>query len=150
MLFRDAYNTTLTLTNEWLIDTLDKLPTGTQPQISVEELVAAEDVVRADETVRKLAAEVGKQHHSPNLFSCVHSGVGVEADQIRCDGWAIGYDDRFPESLRVQQALVFARLGKDENHYAHPLVKSFGLSAYQFINVASETRTLFQSSTPIH
>jgi primary-amine oxidase len=66
--YSDAYNTTLTFSpalaakasSQWTVDSLKKLPTGTQPQISVEELVAAEMSVRADETVRKLCAEVGE------------------------------------------------------------------------------------------
>lgn len=46
---------------------------------------------------------------------------GVAPDQIFADGWSLGYDDRFPEKLRLQQCLMFARFGKDENIYAHPL-----------------------------
>ncbi|KAI0288584.1 peroxisomal copper amine oxidase [Russula brevipes] len=37
------------------------------------------------------------------------------------DGWSIGYDDRFPLSLRLQQALLFARFSQHDNLYAHPL-----------------------------
>lgn len=48
--------------------------------------------------------------------------LGVQPEQIFADGWAIGYDERFPKSLRVQQGLVFARLSKHENLYAHPMV----------------------------
>jgi primary-amine oxidase len=38
---------------------MTKLPVGVQPQITVEELLLAEETIRADERVRKLAAEVG-------------------------------------------------------------------------------------------
>jgi len=48
--------------------------------------------------------------------------LGVEPDQIFCDGWSIGYDDRFPQKRRVQQALIFARYSEHDNLYAHPLV----------------------------
>lgn len=41
------------------MDTLDKLPEGTQPQISPGELIECEEVIRADPGVRKLAADVG-------------------------------------------------------------------------------------------
>jgi primary-amine oxidase len=34
----------------------------------------------------------------------------------------MGYDDRFPQSRRVQQGLMYARFGPHENLYAHPLV----------------------------
>jgi primary-amine oxidase len=46
---------------------------------------------------------------------------GVAPDQIFADGWSLGYDDRFPEKLRLQQCLMYARFGEDENIYAHPL-----------------------------
>ncbi|RDB19304.1 Copper amine oxidase 1 [Hypsizygus marmoreus] len=100
-----AYNVILSLIDgEWTVDTIEKLPEIQQPQISVEELVEAEGVIKADERVRKLAAD-----------------VGVTPDQIVCDGWSIGYDERFPQSRRVQQALVFARFSKHDNLYAHPM-----------------------------
>ncbi|KAL1761840.1 copper amine oxidase [Schizophyllum commune] len=100
-----AYNVVLSLgEGQWSVDALDRLPEGTQPQISVQELVAAEKTVKADTRVQQLAKE-----------------VGIEPDQIVCDGWSIGYDPRFPQQERVQQALVFARFGEHENLYAHPM-----------------------------
>ncbi|EJD00280.1 peroxisomal copper amine oxidase [Fomitiporia mediterranea MF3/22] len=101
----DAYNVTLGLKDgKWIVDTLTKLPKGTQPQISVEELAMAEDVVKKDARVIALVKE-----------------LGLETENIACDGWSIGYDERFPTNMRVQQALVFARFGTHENLYAHPL-----------------------------
>lgn len=47
--------------------------------------------------------------------------VGIEPHQIFCDGWSIGFDDRFPQSRRIQQALVFARFSEHDNLYAHPM-----------------------------
>ncbi|KAK7464255.1 peroxisomal copper amine oxidase [Stygiomarasmius scandens] len=88
----------------WTVDTLKPLPSGVQPQISVEELIAAERIVKADPTVRRLAAEVGVKPH-----------------EIYCDGWSIGFDDRFPQARRVQQGLVFARFSEHDNLYAHPM-----------------------------
>ncbi|KAI0338746.1 hypothetical protein BDW22DRAFT_1362449 [Trametopsis cervina] len=100
-----SYNTVLALKNgEWNVETVDKLPEGSQPQISVEELLLCEDIIRADERVVQLAKE-----------------VGIEKDQLFADGWAIGYDERFPQKQRIQQALLFARLGRHENLYAHPM-----------------------------
>ncbi|CAE7052540.1 unnamed protein product [Rhizoctonia solani] len=89
---------------EWVVDGTEQLPEGTMPQLSVQELIEAEEIVRADERVRKLCAD-----------------VGVAPDQIYADGWSLGYDDRFSEKLRLQQCLLYARFGKDENIYAHPL-----------------------------
>ena len=45
--------------SQWGIDTIEKLPEGTQPHISVEELIQAEVAVRADKRIRALAKEVG-------------------------------------------------------------------------------------------
>ena len=39
---------------------MEKLPEGVQPQISVEELLLCEEIIRKDERVIKLAAEVGE------------------------------------------------------------------------------------------
>jgi primary-amine oxidase len=65
---RDAYNATLTFEDgKWDLKTLKKLPEGTQPQISVEELVAAEGVIRRDERVQRLAAEVGEYSSRASL-----------------------------------------------------------------------------------
>lgn len=50
--------------------------------------------------------------------------IGVEPHQIAADGWAIGYDDRFPLTARIQQGLCFARYSEHENLYAHPLVSA--------------------------
>lgn len=56
-----SYNTVLALKGaEWEVQTIDKLPDGVQPQISVEELLLCEDIIRADERVIKLAKEVGE------------------------------------------------------------------------------------------
>ncbi|KAK0461555.1 copper amine oxidase [Armillaria novae-zelandiae] len=101
----DAYNVILALDGgKWNVGSLDKLPEGTQPQISVQELVACETIVKSDARVQQLAKE-----------------VGVLPEQIVCDGWSIGYDDHFPQKRRIQQALIFARLSEHEHLYAHPL-----------------------------
>ncbi|EIW52569.1 peroxisomal copper amine oxidase [Trametes versicolor FP-101664 SS1] len=100
-----AYNIVVSLHGQdWTVDSLDKLPEDVQPQISVEELLMCEEIIRADERVIKLAAE-----------------VGVTPDQLHADGWAIGFDERFPSNKRIQQALMFARWSRHENLYAHPL-----------------------------
>jgi len=81
-----------------------QLAEGVQPQISVQELIDCEKIVKKSKRVQELAAE-----------------VGITPDQIFCDGWTIGYDERFPNSRRVQQAFVFARFSQHENLYAHPM-----------------------------
>ncbi|KDQ19347.1 hypothetical protein BOTBODRAFT_27929 [Botryobasidium botryosum FD-172 SS1] len=101
----ENYNVLLSFTDSaWRVDVLTKLPEGTQPQLTIEELLEAEEHVRNDETVIKLAAEVGVLPH-----------------QIFADGWVIGYDDRFPRKIRLQQCLLYARFTEDENIFAHPM-----------------------------
>jgi primary-amine oxidase len=102
---RNAFNVLLDLMDHrWTIRTFSQLPDGVEPQITPEELNQADEAVRKDATIIKLAAE-----------------VGVTASQIHADGWSIGYDDRFGKKTRLQQCLVFARFGPHENLYAHPL-----------------------------
>lgn len=45
----------------WTVASLEKLAEGVQPQISVEELIACEQVVRKDKYVQELAAKVGEE-----------------------------------------------------------------------------------------
>ncbi|KII94247.1 hypothetical protein PLICRDRAFT_171908 [Plicaturopsis crispa FD-325 SS-3] len=101
----DAYNAKVSLQGtKWVVDALEKLPEGTQPQISPEELAACEATVRNDPRVQELARD-----------------IGISVEQIHADGWSIGYDDRFPTTTRLQAAILFARLSEHENLYAHPL-----------------------------
>ncbi|KAJ3558405.1 hypothetical protein NP233_g11516 [Leucocoprinus birnbaumii] len=89
---------------QWEVEKITQLPEGVQPQISVQELIECEKIVKSSKLVQDLAAE-----------------VGITPDQIFCDGWSIGYDARFPKSRRIQQALVFARFSQHDNLYAHPM-----------------------------
>ena len=101
---RNAFNVLLDFTdNKWSIRTFIRLPDGVEPQMTPEELNQADEAVRRDPTVIKLAAQ-----------------VGVSPSQIRADGWSIGYDNRFGKKRRLQQCMVFARFGPHENLYAHP------------------------------
>ena len=59
----EAYNTIVALDgakSTWSVESLLKLPEGTQPQISPGELLACEDIVKNDARVQALAKEVGK------------------------------------------------------------------------------------------
>lgn len=44
----------------WQVEKLDKLPEGVQPQISVQELLECEKIVKGSKRVQELAAEVGE------------------------------------------------------------------------------------------
>ncbi|KAF8150485.1 peroxisomal copper amine oxidase [Mycena galopus ATCC 62051] len=100
-----SYNVILSLQEEgWKIDTFDLLEEGLQPQISIEELVNIEEVVRNDPLVQQLAKD-----------------IGVTPEQIHCEGWSIGYDERFPHAKRLQQGFFYARFSRHDNLYAHPM-----------------------------
>lgn len=111
-----------------MLDGVEKLPKGVQPAITLEEMDAAEEVVRNDPEIIRLCAEVGERIQEDfelinlRLADCAHSlVVGVSQDQIMADCWSIGYEHRFGDGLRLQQAFLYARLGPDEHLYAHPL-----------------------------
>ncbi|KAF7784980.1 hypothetical protein Agabi119p4_1145 [Agaricus bisporus var. burnettii] len=89
---------------KWEIEKMTRLAKGAQPQLSMEELLNCEKVVQNSPLVRKVAAE-----------------IGISPEQTFCDGWAVGYDDRFPEQRRIQQGMCFARFSEHDNLYAHPL-----------------------------
>lgn len=76
------------------------------------------------ETIVKLAAEVGTFCWNSQCRHCSHHvpRLGITPEQICADGWSIGWDERWPNSKRVQQCLLYARLSPDANIYAHPLV----------------------------
>jgi primary-amine oxidase len=46
--------------NGWTVESAEKLPAGLQPQISPEELLECEDIIKADPEVQRLAKEVGE------------------------------------------------------------------------------------------
>lgn len=98
-----AYELVATVADGVSIDSTETLGEGIQPALTAEELCLAEEYCRKDERVVKVAAD-----------------VGVTPEQLYCDGWSIGWDSRFP-GRRLQQCICYARYGKDEHLYAHPL-----------------------------
>ena len=95
LLSSDAYNAILFLRDgEWIVESLDKLPEGTQPQISVEELIACEEIIRKDETVRKLASDVGE--HFPAVLSDLLCHVDRRPSRTAACRWLV---DRIRRSI---------------------------------------------------
>lgn len=74
-----------------------KLPSGTHPAISMEELAEAELIVREDEIVQQICAD-----------------IGIKKEQIWCDGWSVGFDDRFDNARRLQQCFMYARFSEHD------------------------------------
>lgn len=64
---RGCYNAILAFNSgEWEVDSIDQLPDGSQPQISVEELTMCEVIVRNDPRVQALAKQIGKFRSTPH------------------------------------------------------------------------------------
>ena len=78
---------------------------GVMPTITLEDLQATEDIVRADPRVIKLCADIGIDDMS----------------KVYCDAWTIGFDERWGTKHRLQQALMYYRVSEHDNQYAHPL-----------------------------
>ncbi|GMM36201.1 U4/U6-U5 snRNP complex subunit [Saccharomycopsis crataegensis] len=78
-----------------------------QPMLTIEDLSSAEEIIRNDPEV---------------IRQCGISGVPAnEMDRIYCDPWAIGYDERWGSSRRLQQAMVYYRSNENDSQYSHPL-----------------------------
>jgi hypothetical protein len=83
----DAYNAIVTLNGAegpWNIESLLKLPEGTQPQISPGELLECEDIVKNDARVQALAKEVGELTLQALMLGPVtHSRISQALSRIR-------------------------------------------------------------------
>lgn len=83
------------------------LTEGVQPLITMEDLQIVESVVRKDPKV---------------IEQCIISGVPAnEMHKVYCDPWTIGYDERFGNKVRLQQALMYYRPNVDDCQYVYPL-----------------------------
>lgn len=126
---RNCYNALVALQDgEWKVEIIESIPGGAKPQITIEELIRCEEIVRNDAKVQALAREVGALVRRITFLLFLTCSAGIEPHQIAADGWVIGWDDRFPQSQRLQQAFVFGRFSQHENLYAHPLVRTLCLS----------------------
>ena len=80
---------------------------GVQPLITMEDLQAVELVARKDPKVIEQCGLIGI---APN-----------EMHKVYCDPWTIGYDERFGNAVRLQQALMYYRPHVDDCQYSYPL-----------------------------
>ncbi|KAF8244735.1 hypothetical protein K440DRAFT_588079 [Wilcoxina mikolae CBS 423.85] len=78
---------------------------GVQPLITMEDLQDTERVVRNDPKV---------------IEQCKILGID-DMSKVYCDPWTIGYDERFGNKIRLQQALMYYRPHLDDMQYAFPL-----------------------------
>lgn len=80
---------------------------GVQPTLTPEDLQNTEQIVRNDPEV---------------IRQCEIVGIPAsEMQNVYCDAWTIGYDERWGASRRLQQALMYWRSDEDDSHYSHPL-----------------------------
>ncbi|KAI1198805.1 peroxisomal copper amine oxidase [Nemania serpens] len=80
---------------------------GLQPIITMEELMLVEHVCRKDLKV---------------IEQCEISGIAREdMHKVYCDPWTIGYDERYGNKIRLQQALMYYRPNIDDCQYQYPL-----------------------------
>ncbi|KAF1915680.1 copper amine oxidase [Ampelomyces quisqualis] len=80
---------------------------GVQPLITMEDLQIVESIVRKD----------------PNVIEqCGMIGIPPEdMHKVYCDPWTIGFDERFGNKVRLQQALMYYRPHVDDSQYSYPL-----------------------------
>ncbi|KAF3930138.1 hypothetical protein ABW19_dt0208273 [Dactylella cylindrospora] len=80
---------------------------GVQPLITMEDLIETDRVVKSDAKV---------------IEQCGILGIPPEdMHKVYADPWTIGYDERFGNSTRLQQALMYYRPNVDDCQYAFPL-----------------------------
>ncbi|KIW71371.1 hypothetical protein PV04_03548 [Phialophora macrospora] len=78
-----------------------------QPLITMEDLQIVEHIVRKDPGV---------------IEQCGLIGIPPEEmHKVYCDPWTIGYDERFGNGVRLQQALMYYRPHVDDSQYSYPL-----------------------------
>ncbi|KAK0663738.1 Copper amine oxidase 1 [Lasiodiplodia hormozganensis] len=83
------------------------LTDGVQPLITMEDLQIVESIVRQDPKV---------------VEQCGILGIPAnEMHKVYCDPWTIGYDERFGNKVRLQQALMYYRPHVDDCQYVYPL-----------------------------
>ncbi|KAI9862923.1 MAG: hypothetical protein M1813_004096 [Trichoglossum hirsutum] len=80
---------------------------GVQPLITMEDLQVVEHICRTDPKV---------------IQQCKILGIPKEdMHKVYCDPWTIGYDERFGNKVRLQQALMYYRPNVDDSQYTYPL-----------------------------
>lgn len=77
------------------------------PPLVVSDLARVEEILRADKSV---------------IEQCKISGIDEEdMHKVYCDPWAIGYDERWGNSISLQQCFLYYRGDVDDLQYSHPL-----------------------------
>lgn len=102
---RDVYDGIVSLVSGKVLTT--KKVENSYPILSPSDLLSTEIIVKKDPAV---------------IEQCLKCGVPEdELDNVCCDAWAIGYDERWGTERRLQQALMYWKSDEDDSHYSHPL-----------------------------
>jgi len=80
------------------------LPEGTQPAVMLDEFTEAEENCKKD----------------PRVVAALAGRGFLDLDLVCIEPWSAGYYGVDAEGRRLLRCLVFARLEKDDNPYAHP------------------------------
>ncbi|KAI4113856.1 MAG: hypothetical protein LQ345_005259, partial [Seirophora villosa] len=84
-----------------------ELTEDVQPLITMEDLQVVEHIARKDPKV---------------IEQCGLIGIPKEdMHKVYCDPWTIGFDERFGNKVRLQQALMYYRPHIDDSQYTYPL-----------------------------
>ncbi|KAF1813522.1 peroxisomal copper amine oxidase [Eremomyces bilateralis CBS 781.70] len=100
-----------------------KLTENVQPLITMEDLQVVEAIVRKDPRV---------------IEQCGIIGIPPEdMHKVYCDPWTIGYDERFGNKIRLQQAFVYYRPNPDDCQYTYPLdfLPIFNTETHEIIHI---------------
>ncbi|KAI9661987.1 MAG: hypothetical protein M1831_002902 [Alyxoria varia] len=110
---------------------------GVQPLITLEDLQVVEGVCRGDPKV---------------IEQCGILGIPAEdMHKVYCDPWTIGYDSRFGNKIRLQQALMYYRPHPDDSQYTYPLdfCPIFNADSHEIIHIdVPQTRRPLNKAPP--
>lgn len=102
---RDVHDGIVSLVSDKVLTT--KKIENSYPILSPSDLLSTESIVKKDPAV---------------IEQCLKCGVPEdELDNVCCDAWAVGYDERWGTERRLQQALMYWKSDEDDSHYSHPL-----------------------------
>jgi primary-amine oxidase len=95
---------------------------GVQPLITMEDLQIVEHKVRIDERVIEQCEISGIPRSEMHKVYCDRVYFAAEDGKLSniCVAWTIGYDERFGNKIRLQQAFMYYRPSLDNSQYNYP------------------------------
>lgn len=95
---------------------------GVQPLITMEDLQLVEHKVRIDERVIEQCEISGIPRSEMHKVYCDREYYAAKDGKLSniCVAWTIGYDERFGNKIRLQQAFMYYRPSLDNSQYNYP------------------------------